>query len=127
MALAVEGPAFKSWNDLLRATLREDVFGQEGYQTHSQLQQIWVRGMHPILANNDDDRQTVEGWGLVASVERTNYGRSTDADVTVANDTVGALHCELTRFGETTTLTDLDSSGTFVNGDRISQGNAFTR
>ena len=56
----------------------------------------------------------------MASVERTTYGRGTDADVTVAVDTVSALHCELTRFGKTTTLTDLDSSnGTFVNGDRI--------
>ena len=52
--------------------------------------------------------------------ETTVYGRSDEADVTVANNTVSARHCELTVIGGTYTLTDLDSSnGTFVNGDRI--------
>ena len=56
----------------------------------------------------------------MAAVERTTYGRSDEADVTVANDTVSSLHCEVTVAGGTFTLTDLNSTnGTFVNGKRI--------
>ena len=56
----------------------------------------------------------------MASVKRTTYGRSKDADVTVANDTVSARHCELTQVDGRFTLKDLNSTnGTFVNGERI--------
>ena len=56
----------------------------------------------------------------MASVERTTYGRSDEADVTVANDTVSARHCELSVTGGTYSLTDLNSTnGTFVNGKRV--------
>ena len=52
--------------------------------------------------------------------DSTVYGRSDTADVTVANDTVSARHCELSVTGGTYTLTDLNSSnGTFVNGKRV--------
>ena len=54
------------------------------------------------------------------SVRRTVYGRSDNADVTFANSTISARHCELTQVDGRFTLKDLNSTnGTFVNGERI--------
>ena len=48
------------------------------------------------------------------------YGRTASADVTVANGSVSARHCEITESNGRFTLRDLGSSnGTFVNGKRL--------
>ena len=48
------------------------------------------------------------------------YGRTASADVTVANGSVSARHCEITDSNGRFTLRDLGSSnGTFVNGKRL--------
>ena len=56
----------------------------------------------------------------MAVSENTVYGRSSSADVTVANDAVSSRHCQLTYVGGAYTLRDLNSTnGTFINGKRI--------
>jgi pSer/pThr/pTyr-binding forkhead associated (FHA) protein len=60
------------------------------------------------------------GESFFPSAERTLIGRSPECDIFLDDVTVSRRHAELTRDGETFTITDLGSlNGTFVNRKRI--------
>ena len=77
-----------------------------------------VRGKGPALVVRSGGGRA--GESFFPEGEKTVIGRSPECDVFLDDVTVSRKHAELTRDGDTFTITDLGSlNGTFVNKKRI--------